>query len=199
MSRDYKRSEHSAPKKGGNPMVAGIFIGVLVGLAMAIGVAVYISQKTPQVLVARPQAAQTGGAGEGATAPRADNTQPAPGGKEAAAAEKPRFDFYTILPGSEEPAAEKAAPQPAERKESYFLQVGAFQSGADADNLKAKLALLGVEATIQTAELPGKGVWHRVRVGPFSGLEELNHTRALLAQNKISSSLVKGQESTTTP
>lgn len=180
-------------------MMAGIFIGVLVGLAMAIGVAVYINQKTPQVFAARPQAAQTGGADKAVTAPRGHNTQSAPGGGEAPAAEKPRFDFYTILPGSEEPAADKAAPPPAERKENYFLQVGAFQSGADADNLKAKLALLGVEATIQTAELPGKGVWHRVRVGPFSGLEELNRTRALLAQNKISSSLVKGQESTTTP
>ena len=75
--------------------------------------------------------------------------------------------------------------------EQYFLQAGAFPNSADADNLKARLALLGFEAAIQTAELPGKGLWHRVRLGPYTSLDELNKVRAALIQNEIKAQLVK--------
>jgi cell division protein FtsN len=94
---------------------------------------------------------------------------------------KPRFDFYKILPG-EQPAADQPVkeaqkgPAPGER-ETFFLQAGAFHNAPDADNLKAKLALVGVEAIIQTATLPDKGVMHRVRVGPYASIEELNRAR----------------------
>ena len=64
---------------------------------------------------------------------------------------KPRFDFYKILPGSEEPVteqqfkdAQKKGPLPAEATESFYLQAGAFQNAPDADHLKARLALIGV-------------------------------------------------------
>jgi cell division protein FtsN len=73
----------------------------------------------------------------------------------------------------------------------YYLQAGAFQNPTDADNLKAQLALLGVEATIQTRELGDKGVFHRVRVGPFHAMDEINRTRTLLTQNNIPVTLVK--------
>ena len=73
----------------------------------------------------------------------------------------------------------------------YYLQAGAFQNPADADNLKAQLALLGVEAAIQTRELGDKGVFHRVRVGPFRAVDEINRTRTLLTQNNIPATLVK--------
>jgi cell division protein FtsN len=112
--------------------------------------------------------------------------------------DKPRFDFYTILPGSETPVSEQeikqAAKQEGAAKDSYFLQVGSFQAAAEADNMKARLALLGLEAVIQTADIPEKGVWHRVRIGPFTNIEDMNRSRALLAQNDISSSLVKVKE-----
>jgi cell division protein FtsN len=73
----------------------------------------------------------------------------------------------------------------------YYLQAGAFQNPSDADNLKAQLALLGVEASIQTRALGDKGVFHRVRVGPFRAMDEINRTRALLTQNNIPATLVK--------
>ena len=76
-------------------------------------------------------------------------------------------------------------------KDQYYLQAGSFQTEVDANNLKAKLALIGVEALIQTASLPDKGVWHRVRVGPYSDIEELNKVRATLSQNGVQSSLIK--------
>jgi cell division protein FtsN len=112
---------------------------------------------------------------------------------------KPRFDFYKILPGSEEPSAEK---QPKEApkestvagKEAFFLQAGAFQNAPDADNLKARLALLGVEAGIETSTIPDKGVWHRVRIGPYTSVEELNRTRDTLKQNGVQTTLIKVRE-----
>ena len=85
----------------------------------------------------------------------------------------------------------QAAKQPNPTQDIYFLQAGAFQNMSDADNLKAKLALLGVEAKIQSATLADKGVWHRVRVGPYTNVDELNRMRVTLKQNGIDTSLIK--------
>ena len=68
------------------------------------------------------------------------------------------------------------------------------QNARDADNLRARLALLGVEARIQTATLPDKGVWHRVRVGPYTSVEELGRTRDALKQNGVETTLIKVRE-----
>jgi cell division protein FtsN len=195
MSRDYKSSGSSSkPKKGGNSLLTGVLIGIFVGLAVALAVALAINfspspfksatppQPLPQVNPAPPKN------GEKAL----PATPPAPNNAET----KPRFDFYKILPGIEEPVTENDLKQSQSNgnKDQYYLQAGAFQSEAEADNLKAKLALMGVEASIQTATLPDKGVWHRVRVGPFTNVDELNKARTTLAQNGIQSSLVKVRE-----
>jgi cell division protein FtsN len=85
-------------------------------------------------------------------------------------------------------------PEPSDKAAAptlYYLQAGAFQNADDADNLKAQLALLGVEAEIQTTEIAGKGMFHRVRVGPFRAMDQVNSTRSLLAQNNIPATLVK--------
>ncbi|HSN38909.1 MAG TPA: SPOR domain-containing protein, partial [Burkholderiales bacterium] len=111
---------------------------------------------------------------------------------------KPRFDFYKILPGNEEPVTEQqmkeAQKKPPEAKDAFFLQAGAFPNASDADNLKARLALLGVEASIQTTTVPDKGVWHRVRVGPYTSIEELTRIRNTLKQDGIETTLVKVRE-----
>lgn len=204
MARDYKRSERpsaSSPKKG-NPMLAGVLIGLFIGLAAAIGVAIYINKSpTPfvtKVKPAEPVAPAPAAAPETAGAPA--KPEAAAADKNAKPAEKQRFEFYDILQGKEAPVTEQevkasAAQQPAGKlKENYFLQAGAFQTEGEADNLKAKLALMGVEAVIQTANIPDKGVWHRVRVGPFGNIEELNKTRGLLSKNGVQASLVKIHE-----
>lgn len=188
MSRDYKPAPKGHAKKSGSPMLAGIVIGMFIGLAIALAVAVFIKgSPSPFVEHAKPQAAS----GEERIAPEPASE---PGPDKPKSAEKPRFDFYTILPGTEEPATEKDIKQqdPASAaKSQYYLQAGAFQKESDADNLKAKLALMGIEASIQTASLPDKGVWHRVRVGPYDNVDDLNHARGTLMQNGIAASLVK--------
>lgn len=204
MSRDYKKTDRPSPKKGGSPLFSGILIGLVAGLAVAIGVAVYINF-SPKPFVSRDKPPAQPAEAAQAPAKGSDAAQkPAPADtpdKNDKTSGKPRFDFYTILPGSEEPVSEqelKQAKKPeGAAKEGYFLQVGSFQAAAEADNMKARLALLGLEAVIQTANIPDKGVWHRVRIGPFASIDDMNRARALLAQNNLSSSLVKMHEAGT--
>jgi cell division protein FtsN len=191
MSKDYKRPEPKA-RGSGSTLLIGILIGLVMGLGIALGVAWYIN-KMPSPFVARPPAAKSEPAKGAATAPAKDAEKTA-----KAADAKPRFDFYKILPGTEEPATDQqlkdAQKKPAAVKETFFLQAGAFQGAPDADNLKARLALLGIEASIQTATLPDKGVWHRVRVGPYTSVGELNRVRETLKQNGVDTTLIKVRE-----
>jgi cell division protein FtsN len=198
MSRDYKKPDRTSSKKGGSPLFTGILIGLIVGLAVAIGVALYINF-SPKPFVSRDKQPEGAAKAPAKNADAAQKAAPAEAaGKNGKPSDKPRFDFYTILPGSEEPVSEQeikqATKQEGAAKDSYFLQVGSFQAAAEADNMKARLALLGLEAVIQTADIPDKGVWHRVRIGPFTNIEDMNRSRTLLAQNDIPSSLVKVRE-----
>jgi cell division protein FtsN len=188
MSKDYKRPEPAA-RGGGSQLLVGILIGLVLGLGIALAVAWYIN-KMPNPFATR-------------TPPtKLEPVKPAPpaSGKAAekpvrATEEKPRFDFYKILPGTEEPVEPQAKaarkPSTAAPGETFFLQAGAFQNARDADALRARLALLGIEARVQTATLPDKGVWHRVRVGPYTSVEELDRTRDTLKQNGVETTLIK--------
>ncbi len=201
MSRDYKNSGTAAAGGRGSPMWVGILIGLLGGLCIALGVALYINkganpffqkQKSADKSAEKSTDLQKAMPAEEASKP----ATPA-GEKHAKSGEaKPRFDFYKILPGTEEAVTDKEFKRasPAATKEVYFLQVAAFQSPADADNLKARLALAGIETQIQTATLPDGQVWHRVRVGPFSNQDELSKSRAALKENKLEANLIKVRE-----
>jgi cell division protein FtsN len=190
MSRDYKtRPNSSVFGKDKNALLLGVFIGYALGLLSAIGTWMYINKSpSPFISHEKPRAETMGTVNQtekkGA---RGEESGKAPDGK-------PRFEFYKILPGSEEPVTDQQPKQPAQRPsvpERYFLQAGSFQKAEDADNLKAKLAMMGVEATVQAADLPGKGMWHRVRVGPFSSTDEMNKVRGSLQQNGVPSSIIK--------
>lgn len=196
MNKDFKHRQ-SASKPRGSGLLLGLFVGFLLGLATAAAIAIYVF-KTPMPFSNKNAAP----AKPGDKAPDAGTL-----GKAGKAEDgKPRFDFYRILPGQEEPVTDKqlkeaaSKPAPAEKgekaaadspKDIYFIQAGAFQNPADADNLKAKLALLGQEASVEPTNVPEKGVWYRVRLGPYSRVEEINRVRSQLAQNGIDGSLVK--------
>lgn len=195
MSRDYLPNPRRSHQNG-HPMMTGVFIGVLVGLVLALAVALYLN-KAPSPFVSRDKPTEsdrstaTGGKavakGEPPSAPAAKNSEP-----------KTRLDFYTILPGKEEVVPDKdvsrAAPSSGTSRVVYYLQAGAFQNASDADNLKARLALAGLEAQIQTATLPDGSVWHRVRMGPYSSAQGLDKARASLNENKIDNAVIKVNE-----
>ena len=197
MSKDYKgpSKKSGRNKSGTGSLLIGILIGLLLGLGIALAVAWYIN-KMPTPFLNRAGPPSKSEAAKSA-APESGETDDK-GGK--APDGKPRFDFYKILPGTEEPVTEKQfsdaqqKPSTAQPKETFFLQAGAFQNAPDADNMKARLALLGVEAEVQSAPLPDKGLWHRVRAGPYSAIEDLNRTRDILKQNGIETTLIKVRE-----
>jgi cell division protein FtsN len=128
---------------------------------------------------------------------RADPPPPRASGADAQDDGETRFDFYEILPQFEVvvPEVETAAgrdapPKVVEEPGSYVLQAGSFASLGDADRRQANLALLGIESRIQRVTIDDD-VFHRVRVGPISDLDELNRVRARLRQAHIDHMLMK--------
>ena len=106
--------------------------------------------------------------------------------------DKPRIDFYSILPDRvvDIPVSEEdkqAMENPTINKvagETIILQVGSFQSVTDADSLKARLAFLGLEAKIESAEV-NNDTWHRVLLGPYADNGELSRTKNQLISSNI--------------
>ncbi|MCX7140188.1 MAG: SPOR domain-containing protein [Proteobacteria bacterium] len=189
MAKNYKPGAVAKKKSGGGTFL-GIFIGIILGLGIALGVTWYMN-KTPIPFLTKAKPPEKTVAEPGKAPARPDE-------KTTQQAEKPRFDFYKILPGTEEPVTEqqiKQAAKPGAPVENFLLQAGSFQNPADADNLKARLALLGVEAGVEPVNLAEKGTWYRVRIGPYSKIDEINRLRQTLAQNGIEASLVKVKDS----
>ncbi len=104
------------------------------------------------------------------------------------------YDFFTVLPEMEVVVPERtlsdqASPDtPADESpaagEAFMLQAGSFRNAADADQLKARLALLGAVANVQSVTVDGV-TWHRVRVGPVQGAREADQLRRRLQDNGI--------------
>ena len=192
MSKPVRRS--SSARRSGGSFLLGMFIGLVLGLGIALGVAFYLN-KTPIPFLGKSKPAPAKDAKEG----QAESAKAVAGMPQGGAKDRPKFDFYKILPGGEEPVTEKelkdaakaGKSQPEAAKGVYFIQAGSFQNPADADNQKAKIALLGFESSVEPTLLPDKGTWYRVRLGPYTGLEDLNRVRRVLAQNGIDANLVK--------
>jgi cell division protein FtsN len=207
LTRSSEKRRRSNPRshdaaRGGT--LLGIFIGLVMGLALAAGVAYYLGRSgftTP------PQAG--GQAKDPARSGKSDSTSV------GTTPDKPRFDFYKILPGGEEPkapaerkAADRAAERPSEKAgpdaiakagekegskpaDRLWLQAGAFVSESDAENLKARLALSGWEAVIQTVTLPDKTVRYRVRLGPYDNTDQLNRIKGELGKGGFDVAVIR--------
>lgn len=110
-----------------------------------------------------------------------------------------RFDFFTVLPEMEVVVPQQELSQDAlpasdspdsNANASYLLQVGSFRGAADADQMKARLALLGHVASIQVVTVNGE-TWHRVRVGPVAGARQADEARRVLQDNGIETLVMK--------
>jgi cell division protein FtsN len=121
---------------------------------------------------------------------------------------KRKFDFYTLLPELEivipqeetQPPKQKASAsststfkQQADYKGGYLLQAGSFQQFNEADTLKARLALIGVEANIQSVEV-NKTKWHRVQIGPSKDRKALENLRKRLKSSQVDTILLQAKE-----
>jgi cell division protein FtsN len=212
MTKDFKNNP--APRAEGrtaHPLLLGIIIGLLMGIVIALAVALWLNRlSNPFVEKAKPVEPL---AKIGPTQP----PKPEEKGAEKPAADKPktdrpRFEFYTMLPGEREVTdrdaraaarpteAGKAGPgsSPAHPKphtgETYWLQAGAFSEEKEADNLKAKIAFTGLEASVKPVDIPGKGTLFRVRLGPYQNLEDANKIKVALSQNGVGATIIRTDE-----
>jgi cell division protein FtsN len=186
-----------------------MFIGMVLGVAAAAGVAWYLAEKKPAFTNKEPSKPAQQVAPLVASAPVA--TTPPAIAASGVAEPKQHFEFYRVLTDKDnaqhkntakpkeavkEPVAvakpHPATPPAVASKDMYYVQAGSFQNVGDAEKLKAKLAFSGFEASIQTANIPDKGEWHRVRLGPFSS-SEAGKTVSALKQNGIIATQVHAQ------
>lgn len=205
MSRNTHRRQHSAPKsKARGGTLIGMFVGLVLGVAVAAGVVWYMN-KTPIPFVngkAQPPLNNGSAAPVKPPAPvTTSNDQsaaplPLPGKPGDPMPEK-RFQFYDILPGKADaiPDPKPGAQQQSETsqeelKNPVFLQAGSFSTAPDADNQKAKLAMIGIEANVQQVMVQDK-TYFRVRLGPYARMDEANKVRSDLAKAGIEATLVK--------
>jgi cell division protein FtsN len=110
------------------------------------------------------------------------------------------FDFFTVLPEMEVVVPEQeladgdrqdARAAADQAPGNYILQAGSFRSMEDADQLKARLALLGTQANIEVVTV-NEVKWHRVRIGPIEGARKADEMRRLLRDNGIDTLILKG-------
>lgn len=73
---------------------------------------------------------------------------------------------------------------------TYLLQVGAFKAPEDAEQMRARMAILGFEARVSATERDGQTL-HRVRIGPYASLEDLNKSKGRLSENGVESTVIR--------
>jgi len=123
-----------------------------------------------------------------------DEPQPRARAPEPEAAPDPapevELDFHEVLPNIDIAISESNLiqdDQPVEDRTAhrYILQVGSYRDEADAESLKAKLALGGFEAVIQRVKIDAKGTFFRVRIGPYESRRKLALDKKRLAKRGI--------------
>jgi cell division septation protein DedD len=157
-------------------------------------------QQTSQVIPIKPEAIKNhvlspveGEAPKQEKKPEPESPKPIAAAKPVPAPEPvlPQFDFYTILPEKEvvvqdyeinTRTREERVGQA--KKASYNMQAGSFKEFKDADSLRAKLALMGIESRVEKAKV-GNVTWNRVKMGPYDRMTSVSSIRARLRQNGI--------------
>lgn len=192
MARDYK---NASKKKKHEPLVNRFSNGLsfLTGLSLGLLVAVviYFQQNNATVQQNNILLNEKVEMNTSVADVKPDNS--------AANLPEPKFDFYKILPNKEVNISEWEsvedevdAPIPEPNQPSMFvLQVGSFTEFNAADEIKAKLALLGINADIQRVVINGQDIRHRVRIGPYENPDQLQQAKNRLLSNDLDFMLLK--------
>lgn len=213
MTKDYKntpkpgadkgrakaRPKPTASKGAATPMPGWVWL--LAGLAIGLFVALLVYLKdfsadtAPAGVVERDPAAAAQKAEAAARRQAEERRASERKAEEAAEAQKPRFDFYDLLPEMEVliPDQELAAERektPAE-KVVYYLQAASFRKYEEADRMRAQLALLNIESEVQRVIVNDNNAWHRVRIGPFKSARAMDKVRGRLRANDIDPIVIK--------
>jgi cell division protein FtsN len=224
MPKDYKDAPGPRESRLAHPMLLGMIIGLLLGVVISLAVALWLNRLSNPFVdkskhvepVAKFSPAQPPAPADAAKAAEqvAKGKLPAaPAEKAAKPAERPRFEFYQILPGEREVGEKESRPASAPRPpsmagakpgsavtpkphtgETYWLQAGAFTEEREADNLKARIALTGLEASVRAVNIPEKGTLYRVRLGPYQSLDDANRIKTALSQNGVGAAIIRTDE-----
>jgi cell division protein FtsN len=209
-----RRGKSQARRQGSNgtPVWAWLLIGLFVGALAYFGVQQYLAYKSP-TNDASPTP-QLGAEQSSAEKP----TEPPASGMDNGVLETD-YSFYDVLPTQEtvdvDVAPESVAKntdtttdnpvntsekKPAEVIEPtktvasdnarYMLQAGAFERNADAENLKARIALSGEPAHVEEAEVNGKTMY-RVRLGPYENADAASSAQSALANQGINANRIR--------
>ncbi len=146
-------------------------------MGLAVALVVYVSGKPAEPVTPQPPTAAE---------------EPKPAGEPEIS-----YDFYDMLTRPEDVVPdrnrERKADAPAsaiQKAGAWELQVGSFRRAADADRVRAELALLGIESKIQRVSVD-TDTWHRVRVGPITDLDRLNGVRDRLAEAGLDALVIR--------
>ena len=168
-----KKSRKSQNHRGSG--IIWMLFGLSIGLVVAAAVYITDRREPPAETAVTPTSTRTVN-----VVPDDENAEP------VAPPPENRFTFYDILesfevvvPEVESEAAPARTAVAVEEAGSYVLQAGSFKDTVDAERRKANLALLGVESRLQRVSID-EDVYHRVRIGPTSDLNELNKVRRQL-------------------
>jgi cell division protein FtsN len=185
-ARDYKSLQRRSPDVR---RLREFGYGLLAGIGVASLAFVYLGR-----VPSEPR--------ESPDTPRPDPHRVAPADAESAPAAAGRsaekYDFYDMLPNFEVVVPEKdkdvkrdlPAAAKIERPGVYVLQAGSYRNEADAGRVRAQLALQGVTARVQRVAIDAD-VWHRVRIGPISNLDELNRVRRQLRAAEVDALVIR--------
>ncbi len=192
MPKDYKNISNNKKNQGGKPGQFSNMLSFVTGLSLGLLVAVIIYFTGHDTSAERKKFEQVTALEETVTA-KADEDK----ALKVAKVPEPQFDFYKILPRKEVNISEwvtEEQDQPdiiTEEPGIFVLQVGSFQEYDAADEVKAKLAMMGITADIQRVVINGQDVRHRVRVGPYKDPAELQMARDRLLANDLDFMLLK--------
>jgi cell division protein FtsN len=189
-TRDYKRSNRRPLEIG---RMREFFVGALVGIVIAGGAAIAIMNSRHDA-----------SAHEKVDAPRPDPHRRAPSDPDAAAngtasaTQGEKYDFYEMLPNFEVVVPEKdkdvkrdlPAAAKVDKQGIYVLQAGSYRNEADADRVRAQLSMQGIDAKVQRVAVDAD-VWHRVRIGPITNLDELNKLRKQLQAADVDALVIR--------
>jgi len=174
--------------------IVGFVVGMVCGIGLSTAAAIYITNSPVPFVnkVQRPTANVNPAAGGQLPDPnkplysnRAALPVPPPGPAQAATP-APIEDRSAPAPSAALPAVASAADAGAR----LMLQTGAFKSAQDADSMRARLALLGLDARVSQVTQDGATVLYRVRIGPYRELDDLSGIRRTLSENGIEAQVV---------
>jgi cell division protein FtsN len=180
-----KASTHYKARRGRTQGFSG-WMGLLCGLALGLAVAavVYIKDHRPDAQIQRAGKAdkKKSHGNEPVDAEAADS------GAEDSAKSYAFYDmlpkFEVVVPEKEKDVRPDTKSVPETRRGTYVLQAGSYKNFADADRVRAQLALQGVESKVQKVTVDND-TWHRIRIGPISKLDELNRLRQILRKSDV--------------